>query len=121
MLKIHQVHCVFTSLLASTIFATAFLMLRMFDRCYSWRSHSHPRNRVFYRICGLQRNIFVKKPGFSPPVDPIAPPPENPVFYPSLLLATIYFREKARFLATRRSDRTPTLETGFFTESAGCN
>src|SRR4028119_1199115 len=66
MLKIPQVHCIFTSLLASTIFATAFPMLRMFDRCYSSRSHSHPRNRVFYRIGGLQRHIFLKKPGFSP-------------------------------------------------------
>src|SRR4028118_1843257 len=66
MLKIPQVHCIFTSLLASTIFATAFLMLRMFDPCYSSRSHSHPRNLVFYRIWGLQRHIFLKKPGFSP-------------------------------------------------------
>ena len=28
------------------------------------------RNRVFYLICGLQQRIFVKKPGFWPPVRP---------------------------------------------------
>jgi hypothetical protein len=51
----------------------------------------------------------------------IALPPKKPGFLPNLRVTTKYFPEKTRFLATRRSDRTPTQETGFFTESAGSN
>ncbi len=51
----------------------------------------------------------------------IALAPEKPSFLPNLRVTTKYFPEKTRFLATRRSDRTRTLETGFFTEFAGCN
>jgi len=51
----------------------------------------------------------------------IALPPKKPDFLPNLRVTTKYFREKTRFLATRRSDRPPTQETWFFTESAGSN
>lgn len=47
--------------------------------------------------------------------------PKKPGFLPNLRLTTKYFGEKTRFLATRRDDRAPTQETGFFTGSAGCN
>jgi hypothetical protein len=51
----------------------------------------------------------------------IALRPKKPGFLPNLPVTTTYFLEKTRFLATRRADRPPTQETGFFTESAGNN
>jgi hypothetical protein len=39
--------------------------------------HSDQRNRVFYRICGLQPNIFLKKPGFTGPYLASLPLPQE--------------------------------------------
>jgi len=53
------------------------------DRPYAL-THSKQRNRVFYRICGIQRSIIVKNPVSGPLCDRPFTPKSDRTFSPSL-------------------------------------